>query len=59
MGERNLPFPPELERLSAFIDSHIECLAGASSELRSIALCAAKHIFDWGEIDFFEYLPGR
>lgn len=53
MNEPNLP--PELERLSTFIDSHIECLAGPSSELRSIALYAAKHIFDWGEADLFQH----
>ncbi|KAG9314379.1 hypothetical protein JVU11DRAFT_5176 [Chiua virens] len=47
MSERNLPLPPELERLSTFVDSHIECLACPSSELRSIALFATKHIFDW------------
>ncbi|KAF8560374.1 hypothetical protein OG21DRAFT_1492752 [Imleria badia] len=46
MSERNLPLPPELGSLSTFIDSHTECLAGPSSELRSIALYAAKHIFD-------------
>lgn len=53
MNEPNLQVPPELGHLSTFIDSHIECLAGSSSELRSVALCAAKHIFDWGEIDLF------
>lgn len=54
MSERNLPLPPELGRLSTFIDTHIEYLAGSSSELRSIALHAAKHIFDWGKIDIFD-----
>lgn len=49
MSERNLPLPPELARLSTFIDSRIECLAGPSSELRSTALYAAKHTFDWGK----------
>jgi hypothetical protein len=56
MSEGDLPLPPELGRLSTFIDSHIECLGGSSSELCSIALCAAKHVFEWGEIGVFEHL---
>lgn len=52
MSERNLPLPHELGSLSTFIDSHTECLAGPSSELRSIALYAAKYIFDWGKLEF-------
>ncbi|KIJ68411.1 hypothetical protein HYDPIDRAFT_82734 [Hydnomerulius pinastri MD-312] len=46
-SEQNLPLPSELRDLSAFIDTRAECLATANSELHTIALCAAKFVFDW------------
>ncbi|KAF9239774.1 Mpp10 protein [Melanogaster broomeanus] len=46
-SEENLPLPPELQSLSAFVDNRAECLAGANDDLRTIALCAAKFMFDW------------
>ncbi|KAI6005490.1 Mpp10 protein-domain-containing protein [Pisolithus albus] len=46
-GEQVVSLPSPLQDLSVFIDTQPERLAYESSELRELALRAAKYVFDW------------